>query len=63
MNTVILVTVLIAAIVVGGWIIDSSGLNDLLLRQGPMRGVMHQYLRESTLPILPHGLSRGAAMR
>lgn len=30
----------ILAIVVGGWIVDSIGLNDILIRRGPMQGMM-----------------------
>ena len=30
----------ILAIVVSGWIIDSIGLNDILIRRGPMQGMM-----------------------
>ena len=37
------------AVLVGGLIVDISGLNDLLLRRGPMRGMMRQYLQENSM--------------
>ena len=39
----------ILAIVVGGWIIDSTGLNDVLIRRGPMRGIMQQYMQDNSI--------------
>ena len=39
----------ILAIVVGGWIIDSIGLNDILIRRGPMQGIMRQYLQDNDI--------------
>lgn len=33
----------ILAIIVSGWILDMTGLNDVLSRQGPMKGMMRQY--------------------
>ena len=35
----------ILAVIVGGWIVDSIGLNDILIRRGPMHGIMRQYLQ------------------
>ena len=37
---------LVLAVIVGGIIVDLSGLNDLLVRRGPMRGMMRQYLQD-----------------
>lgn len=44
----------ILAIIVGGYIIDITGVNDILARQGPMKGMMRNYInRDSTkLPII-----------
>jgi len=39
----------ILAIIVGGWIIDSIGLNDILIRRGPMRGIMRQYIQNDNI--------------
>ncbi|MFA6315357.1 MAG: hypothetical protein WC648_03280 [Candidatus Paceibacterota bacterium] len=39
----------ILAIIVGGLVIDSIGLNDVLIRRGPMRGIMRQYLQNNNL--------------
>ena len=33
----------ILSVIVGGWVIDSIGLNDILIRRGPMQGMMRQY--------------------
>jgi hypothetical protein len=63
MNTTVVIVIFVAAVVVGGWIMDSSGLNDLLLRQGPMRGVMHQYLKQPPLPGTQSGFGRGPVGR
>ena len=42
-NFKIVIIGFILAIVVGGWVIDSIGLNDILSRRGPMKGMMRQY--------------------
>ncbi len=39
----------ILAVIIGGWLIDSIGLNDLLLRRGPMQGIMRQYKQDNNL--------------
>lgn len=39
----------ILAIIVGGWIIDSIGLNDVLIRRGPMQGIMRQYMQDNNI--------------
>ena len=44
-NFKLVIIVFIIAIVIGGWIIDSIGLNDILIRRGPMQGMMRQYMR------------------
>ena len=36
----------ILAVIIGGWIVDSIGLNDALIRRGPMQGMMRQYMRD-----------------
>ena len=37
----------VLAIVVGGWIIDSIGLNDALIRRGPLQGIMRQCMQDN----------------
>jgi uncharacterized membrane protein YdcZ (DUF606 family) len=44
-----IIVLFILAIMIGGWIIDSTGLNDKLIQRGPMRGVMRQYMQEPNL--------------
>ncbi len=39
----------ILAIIVAGYIIDFIGLNDILSRRGPMRGMMHNYIQENNI--------------
>ncbi len=39
----------ILAVIVGGWIIDSIGLNDTLIRRGPMQGIMRQYMQDNNI--------------
>lgn len=39
----------ILAVIAGGWIIDSIGLNDVLVRRGPMKGIMRQYMQDYSL--------------
>jgi hypothetical protein len=39
----------ILAVIVGGWIIDSVGLSDALIRRGPMQGVMRQYMQDNNI--------------
>jgi uncharacterized membrane protein len=39
----------VAAIIVAGWVIDMTGLNDVLLRKGPMQGMMRRYLQENNI--------------
>jgi hypothetical protein len=39
----------ILAVIFGGWIIDSVGLNDVLIRRGPMQGIMRQYMQDNNL--------------
>ena len=46
LNFKVLVIGFVAAIILAGWIFDMSGLNDLLFRQGPMQGIMRQYVQK-----------------
>ena len=38
----------VLAVIVGGWVIDSIGLNDVLVQHGPMQGMMRQYIQNTT---------------
>ena len=55
-NFKVMVIGFVVAIIVAGWIIDTTGLNDTLFRQGPMQGIMRQYLQENN--ILGQGRNR-----
>ena len=39
----------VMAILIAGWVIDMSGLDEVWLRQGPMRGIMRQYFEEKSI--------------
>lgn len=39
----------ILAVVAGGWIIDSMGLNDVLVHRGPMQGMMRKYMQHNNI--------------
>lgn len=42
-NFKLIIVGFILAVIVGGWIVDSVGLNDALIRRGPMQRMMRQY--------------------
>ena len=46
-NPWIIMSGFILAIIVAGWIIDISGLNDNMFRRGPMKGAMQNYLQKN----------------
>ena len=46
-NYVFIIIGFIAAIIIAGWAIDKTGFDNLWLNQGPMRGMMRQYLNDS----------------
>jgi uncharacterized membrane protein YdcZ (DUF606 family) len=50
-NFKIVVIIFIIAIIITGLIIDMTGLNDVLWRKGPMRGMMKQYFQENSMPL------------
>jgi len=39
----------VVAIIVAGWVIDMTGLNDILFRRGPGQGIMRQYFQENNI--------------
>jgi len=39
----------VVAIIVAGLVIDMTGLNDTLLRRGPMQGMMRKYFQENNI--------------
>ncbi|MFA6446091.1 MAG: hypothetical protein WCW14_02460 [Candidatus Paceibacterota bacterium] len=39
----------ILAIIIGGFVIDSIGLNDALMRRRPMQGIMRQYMQDNNI--------------
>lgn len=44
-NFKLIIVGFILAIIVGGFIVDGVGLNDVLIHRGPMKGVMRQYIQ------------------
>lgn len=48
-NLKIVIIGFILAVIVGGWVIDSIGLNDILIRRGPMQGIMRQYMQDNNI--------------
>lgn len=46
-NLKVMIIGFVLAVLVGGWVIDSTGLNDILARRGPMRGMMRQYMQNN----------------
>jgi hypothetical protein len=48
-NFKVIIVGIIVVILVAGWLIDMSGLNDTLLHRGPMQGMMRQYLEENNI--------------
>ena len=46
-NPWIIITVFILAIIVAGFVIDITGLNDTMFRYGPMKGMMKNYFKEN----------------
>jgi hypothetical protein len=45
----LVITSFILAIIIGGYIIDITGINDVISRQGPMRGMMRDYINNKNL--------------
>ena len=48
-NFKVVIVGFILAVIVGGWVIDSIGLNDALIRRGPMQGIMRQYMQDNNI--------------
>lgn len=46
-NFLHIVILFVISVLLAGWIIDLTGLNDALVRHGPMQGIMHQYIQDS----------------
>ena len=45
----LVITGFILAIIIGGYIIDVTGINDVISRQGPMRGMMKNYIQNNNI--------------
>ena len=58
-NYKVMIVGFIATVIMAGWVIDMMGLNDTLLRRGPMQGVMRQYLQDNNIQHNP-GWERGS---
>lgn len=48
-NYKVMIAGFVAVVVIAGWIIDMAGINDVLLRRGPMQGMMRQYLQDNNI--------------
>jgi len=46
-NPWIIIIGFILAVIVAGWVVDMTGLNDTMFRYGPMRGMMGNYFQSS----------------
>jgi hypothetical protein len=44
----------ILAIIIGGYIIDITGVNDVMSRRGPMKGMMRNYIQDNNIQTLMH---------
>ena len=49
LNFKFLIVGFVLAVILGGWVVDSIGLNDILVRKGPMHGVMRQYMQDENI--------------
>ncbi len=49
----LIITGFILAIIIGGYIIDITGINDVMSRQGPMRGMMRNYIIDNNIQLGP----------
>jgi hypothetical protein len=50
-NYLYVIIVFIIAIVIAGWLIDRTGIDNLWLNQGPMKGMMRQYLQNNNFKL------------
>jgi magnesium-transporting ATPase (P-type) len=48
----------ILAIIIGGYIIDITGVNDIITRKGPMKGMMKNYMLDNDIKISPMFINR-----
>jgi hypothetical protein len=48
-NFKVMIFGIVVAIIVAGLVLDMTGLNDVLLRRGPMQGIMRQYFQENNI--------------
>lgn len=46
-NFIVVIISFVISIFIGVWLIDLSGLNNIWFRQGPMRGIMREYLQKN----------------
>jgi hypothetical protein len=52
-NYLFVIFTFIAVVIIAGIIIDRTGVDNLLLNQGPMRGIMRQYIQNENPQINP----------
>jgi hypothetical protein len=62
-NYLYMIVGFIVAMIIAGWTIDKSGIDNFWLNQGPMRGIMRQYMQNNNTQIIPNILpQRGNRM-
>jgi len=52
-NFKIIIVAVLLAVILGAWVVDITGLNDILIRRGPMNGIMRQYLQYNDVNGVP----------
>jgi hypothetical protein len=58
-NYLYLIMGFVIAIIIAGWTIDKTGIDNLWLNQGPMRGIMRQYIQNNNIQTTPFFLQKG----
>lgn len=48
-NYKLIIACFVGAVITAGWAVDIMGINDALLKRGPMRGMMEQYLEQGNV--------------
>ena len=58
LNFKIMVIGMVIAIFLTGWLVDVVGINDVLLRRSPMKGMMQKYFLENNIQPPPRSISK-----
>lgn len=62
LNFKLVIVGFVLAVIVGGWVVDYVGLNDVLTQRGPMQGIMRQYKQDNNIMNGGQGYHRGRNM-